>query len=842
MRYLFIVFLFISSFLSGQGIEPTSFQPTPYKSGILKGVTPFVDEFTGDTMYIYQHVDSLVFVKDSIFIRNDSIFLRDGTGFAIVTNTDPADSTIVQNSYGTIITESPANTFNIEVDSTKFATPYDLTLIPNPPDSTVIVDGWGITSVEMPTNTYNIIADSSQVFTQYDGTLKQDKLPSFTNGSVIFSDGTNLAQDNSNLYWDDANNRLGIGTLSPIANLHVVGMARIITASGDNLLLNGGNTTLSGQENVVAGKSSGLNLTTGSFNTLIGNYAGGGITSGSLNFGCGYESLLNNNSSYNIGIGYQSLYSNSGGFNIGIGPEAGKLSTGAYNIYQGFQSGASTGSYNVGIGTYNSINATGSYNISIGKQVYAGWNNVHIGHEVASTSGSNIRDNNVLIGYQAGNNNTGSTSVVIGTSAGASNSGSQVVLIGQDAGSANTGSSSVVIGYGAGRFTGIGDHTTLIGAYAGDFNTGASSVMLGYSAGRFNNTNNALYIDNDSGTPLIGGNFTTDRVGINTPISSLANTLHVTGGARITNLGGAGTRMVITDNNGDLGNAAIPIGTVTSIATTSPITGGTITSSGTIGITQSTTSTSGFLSSTDWNTFNGKVGGSGTSNYMTKFTGISTIGNSIMRDDGTNIGLGVAPDASYRFKVGSGNAKIGDAPGTLNKLYFGDGTNVFVGEDVSDDRLYLKGTSLSISTGGSLGTSGQVLTSNGNTASWSTPTGGVTSVTASSPLASSGGTTPNITIQNATSGQTGSLTSTDWNTFNNKMNIFNGNQLYSYSVNGSHRSTESSNGPSGSTHHTLLNSIEGETYGFQIAGGGGVNDLYYRNKIGTFGSWNHIAS
>lgn len=47
-------------------------------------------------------------------------------------------------------------------------------------------------------------------------------------------------------------------------------------------------------------------------------------------------------------------------------------------------------------------------------------------------------------------------------------------------------------------------------------------------------------------------------------------------------------------------------GTVTSIATTAPITGGTITSSGTIGITQATTSSNGYLSSTDWNTFNGK--------------------------------------------------------------------------------------------------------------------------------------------------------------------------------------------------------------------------------------------
>jgi len=47
-------------------------------------------------------------------------------------------------------------------------------------------------------------------------------------------------------------------------------------------------------------------------------------------------------------------------------------------------------------------------------------------------------------------------------------------------------------------------------------------------------------------------------------------------------------------------------GTVTNIATTAPITGGPITTTGTIGITQATTSTDGYLSATDWNTFNNK--------------------------------------------------------------------------------------------------------------------------------------------------------------------------------------------------------------------------------------------
>ena len=53
--------------------------------------------------------------------------------------------------------------------------------------------------------------------------------------------------------------------------------------------------------------------------------------------------------------------------------------------------------------------------------------------------------------------------------------------------------------------------------------------------------------------------------------------------------------------------------------------------------------------------------------------------------------------------------------------------------------------------------------------SW-TITAGVSGVTATSPLFSSGGSTPNITIQQASGSQSGFLSSTDWTTFNNKQN------------------------------------------------------------------------
>jgi hypothetical protein len=53
-------------------------------------------------------------------------------------------------------------------------------------------------------------------------------------------------------------------------------------------------------------------------------------------------------------------------------------------------------------------------------------------------------------------------------------------------------------------------------------------------------------------------------------------------------------------------------GTVTEIIASSPLTGGTITSSGTIGIPQAGTAADGYLSQTDWNTFNNKTDTTGT--------------------------------------------------------------------------------------------------------------------------------------------------------------------------------------------------------------------------------------
>jgi hypothetical protein len=132
-------------------------------------------------------------------------------------------------------------------------------------------------------------------------------------------------------------------------------------------------------------------------------------------------------------------------------------------------------------------------------------------------------------------------------------------------------------------------------------------------------------------------------------------------------------------------------GTVTEVTGTAPV----VSSGGTapnISMAAASASTDGYLTSTDWNTFNSKAP--------------ATSGTSILYGNGS-----------------------------------GGFSNVTIGTGVS----FAGGT---LSATGSGGT--------------------VTSVTATTPLASSGGATPNLTIQQATTSQSGYLTSTDWNTFNNK--------------------------------------------------------------------------
>gem|GEM_PF-3197949 len=134
------------------------------------------------------------------------------------------------------------------------------------------------------------------------------------------------------------------------------------------------------------------------------------------------------------------------------------------------------------------------------------------------------------------------------------------------------------------------------------------------------------------------------------------------------------------------------------------------------------------ISSTDNNTT--YTAGTGLTLSGTTFnSNWTTSGTNIYNNNTGYVGIGNTSPA-YPLHVYTPltniTAKIGyNSTYFSNRLLFGDNEYVWVGEDGADDRLSLKGTtmSLNIAGGGGVGTAGQVLTSDGTLASWQTPAG-----------------------------------------------------------------------------------------------------------------------
>jgi hypothetical protein len=102
---------------------------------------------------------------------------------------------------------------------------------------------------------------------------------------------------------------------------------------------------------------------------------------------------------------------------------------------------------------------------------------------------------------------------------------------------------------------------------------------------------------------------------------------------------------------------------LTSLSATSPLLYNNTT--GVFSIQQASGSQAGFLSAADWTTFNSKqsaltnpVTGTGTTNYLPKFTGASTLGNSLIFDNGTSVGINTSTLTSgipFSINVATGN-------------------------------------------------------------------------------------------------------------------------------------------------------------------------------------------
>jgi hypothetical protein len=237
----------------------------------------------------------------------------------------------------------------------------------------------------------------------------------------------------------------------------------------------------------------------------------------------------------------------------------------------------------------------------------------------------------------------------------------------------------------------------------------------------------------------------------------------------------AGTGISVTNGAGSITVTNSAPDQTVAISGTSPVSVSGTYPNFTLSMTQSSASVNGWLSSTDWNTFNSK---------QQAYTNLSTIGAlangtgwlynngsgtfSYSTPTKTDVGLSnVTNDAQTKAAIvpntapTSGQILVGNAGGTAYApvSMSGDATLASTGA-----------TTLATvnSNVGSFTNASVTVNAKGLITAASNGTAPVTSVTGTSPISSSGGATPAISISQATTSTNGYLSSTDWNTFNNK--------------------------------------------------------------------------
>ncbi len=258
-------------------------------------------------------------------------------------------------------------------------------------------------------------------------------------------------------------------------------------------------SNLNGIGNTAVGIQALKNL-----NGLITTANGFPYRFGNYNTALGYQALTTDvNGGSNVAVGAFALKSHQGG---GIGPSTFRTATGFYNVAIGHSAmlNASGGSYNIGIGggSLGSLQGYGSSVLSSTTCDYKGIGNVAVG--VGSSAQTTIGRYNVTLGMGSlGKNTITSNNVAIGFEA-------------------------LYEMIDGGMPLGFPPYCT----------PSAGNIAIGFQAGYNELGANKLYIENsNSATPLIGGDFANDIVGINMTIASLAanpnGKLQVNGNARI---------------------------------------------------------------------------------------------------------------------------------------------------------------------------------------------------------------------------------------------------------------------------------------------------------------------
>ena len=190
-------------------------------------------------------------------------------------------------------------------------------------------------------------------------------------------------------------------------------------------------------------------------------------------------------------------------------------------------------------------------------------------------------------------------------------------------------------------------------------------IASGTNTGKLSNTDWTTFNSKQNAITLT----TTGSSGASTFISNTLNVPTYT----LSGLGGVPTSRTLTINGTAFDLSAdrtFSVGTVTSVAAltlgttgtdlSSTVANGTTTPVITLNVPTASATNRGALSSADWTTFNNKqntitnpVTGTGTTNYLPKWTSGSAIGNSLVFDDGTNVGIGTTSPAAKLDVVGA---------------------------------------------------------------------------------------------------------------------------------------------------------------------------------------------
>lgn len=310
-------------------------------------------------------------------------------------------------------------------------------------------------------------------------------LPSLTNGSVLFSNGSTIDQDNSNFFWDNTNKRLGLGLNNPTKKLDIWG-----TVSDDVIQTNIGLnfTQVSAPPNTYTCTAiAGAGLEIGSYYYRIVYYTTIGET-GQANFksvtttsGNQQVEITNIPISSDPSVVGRKVYRNKVAWGSSYGSLVATIADNTTTTIIDSFPEASQPTVASTAGIWAKPNTTNRF-LTVGNQssmfidefrtafgYKAGANLTYSGHS------------NTLIGAYAGRNITsGVANTIIGSQCGYSlTAGSQNYIIGQNAlNNGTTASYNIAMGVNA-LYASNGSGNTALGYYTGNSLTGSYNVLLG---------------------------------------------------------------------------------------------------------------------------------------------------------------------------------------------------------------------------------------------------------------------------------------------------------------------------------------------------------------------------